>query len=281
MTIDTAAPPMATPVRTASPRRLLMCRPTHFEVSYSINPWMDPDAPVDQVRALRQWEALRAAYEALGHRVEVIDPVPGLPDMVFAANGGVIHGGRAMAPNFTHRQRQPEGDAYRAWFEAAGLSPAVQASEQNEGEGDILTIGGLMLAGTGFRTSREAHREVSRFFDVPVISLELVDPRFYHLDTALAVLDDATIAYYPGAFSAASNAELERLFPHAIRASERDAEAFGLNAMSDGKHVVLSAGAVGLHEQLRAHGFVPIGVDTSELLKAGGSAKCCTLEIRS
>lgn len=267
--------------RSATPRHFLMCRPSHFEVSYVINPWMDTEVRVDTARAIAQWDVLRGTYESLGHRVDVIDPIAGLPDMVFAANGGIVHGGRALASSFTHPQRQPEGEAYRAWFEAAGLTPAVQATCQNEGEGDVLSIGDVMLAGTGFRTSRDAHAEVARFFGLEVVTLELVDPRFYHLDTALTVLDDTTIAYFPGAFSAASVAVLQERFPAAITASAADAAAFGLNAMSDGRHVMLSASATGLNDQLRAEGFIPIGIDTSELLKAGGSAKCCTLEIRS
>lgn len=281
MTLQTSPERTEIPVRSASPRHILMCRPSHFEVSYAINPWMDPTVPVDQARAIAQWEIVRETYKGLGHRVEVIDPIDGLPDMVFAANGGIVHGGRALAARFTHVERQLEGAAYRAWFEAAGLTPAVQATHQNEGEGDVLTIGDIMLAGTGFRTSRDAHREIAEFFGVEVVTLELVDPRFYHLDTALTVLDDTTIAYFPGAFSAASNAVLQGRFPSAIIASEDDAAAFGLNAMSDGLNVIVSDRAVGLHEQLRQHGFNPVGVETSELLKAGGSAKCCTLEIRS
>ncbi len=136
-----------------------------------------------------------------------------------------------------------------------------------------------MLAGTGFRTDHRAHDEVQELFGVPVISLQLVDPRFYHLDTALAVLGDDDIAYYPEAFSPGSRAVLQRLFPDAVLADEQDAVVLGLNAVSDGRHVVLPAAAHGLAEQLRDRGYVAIGVDLSELLKAGGSVKCCTLEI--
>jgi N-dimethylarginine dimethylaminohydrolase len=113
-----------------------------------------------------------------------------------------------------------------------------------------------------------------------VIGLTLIDPRFYHLDTALAVLDDTTVAYYPGAFSAGSRDVLQRLFPDAVLATEQDAAVLGLNAVSDGRHVVLSDRAIGLAGELRLRGFEPIGVDLSELLKAGGSVKCCTLELR-
>jgi N-dimethylarginine dimethylaminohydrolase len=122
---------------------------------------------------------------------------------------------------------------------------------------------------------------VQELFGVPVISLQLVDPRFYHLDTALAVLGDHDVAYYPEAFSPGSRAVLQRLFPDAILACEADATVLGLNAVSDGRNVVLPSAATDLANQLRARGYTPVGVDLSELLKAGGSVKCCTLEIRA
>lgn len=267
------------PEEHAARRRFLMCRPDHFEVSYAINPWMDTSTPVDRERAIGQWEELRATYVAYGHDVETVAPVPGLPDMVFAANGGIAIGNRAMAARFLHPERQPESDAYQDWFEQQGHGSVVRATDDNEGQGDFLLAGEVMLAGTGFRTSVAAHREVERYFGVPVVTLELVDPRFYHLDTALAVLDGTTVAYYPPAFTEASNVLLRRLFPDAILATEEDAAVLGLNAVSDGHHVFLSSAAHGLHARLRERGFTPVGIDLSELLKAGGSVKCCTLEL--
>lgn len=151
----------------------------------------------------------------------------------------------------------------------------------NEGEGDFLAAGELILAGTGFRTEPAAHREAQEFFGRPVVSLQLTDPRYYHLDTALAVLDDHTIAYYPPALSPGSRQALRRLFPDAIEASDHDAETFGLNAVSDGYHVVLPAAATDLTRALRVRGYEPVPVELSEFLKAGGGAKCCTLEIRT
>lgn len=263
------------------PKHFLMCRPDHFDVTYAINPWMDPSKPVDTALAVAQWEDLRTIYTDLGHRVDVIEQAEDLPDMVYAANGGVVFGGRALAARFTHVERQPEGALYLDWFAGAGLTATAQATQQNEGEGDFLVIGNLILAGTGFRTSVAAHHEVQAYFGVPVVSLELVDSRFYHLDTALSVLDDRNIAYYPPAFSEASQAVLGQLFPAAILATDEDADVLGLNAVSDGLNVILSDKAVALHQQYRDHGYNPIGVDLSELLKGGGSVKCCTLEVRS
>ncbi len=284
---STAPAPAATS-RRAAPRHFLMCPPTYFDVVYAINPWMDLSVPVDRGRAVAQWEALRAAYEAHGHRVDVVDPVPGLPDMVYAANGGTVVGGKALAARFAFPQRQPEGAAYESWFATVGaergLTSLGQASDTNEGEGDLLLAGDVLLAGTGFRTTRAAHEEAGRLLGVPVVTLELVDPRFYHLDTALAVLDtegrSPRIAYYPGAFSPASRAVLAERYPDAILATEADAAVLGLNAVSDGRHVFLTDRATGMHAQLREHGYVPVGVDLSELLKGGGSVKCCTLELR-
>ena len=274
------APSGALAARTPTARRYLMCRPEHFEVAYAINPWMDPARPVDRALAVRQWESLRATYERLGHTVELIDPVPGLPDMVFAANGGLVYGGRALGARFTHPQRAAEGPAYLARLRSAGLDVVVEPSHVNEGEGDFVVVGDRVLAGTGYRTDPGAHREAAEVLEVDVLTLELVDPRFYHLDTCLAALDGSNIAYYPEAFSAAGRDLLETLYPDAVLAERADAEVLGLNFVSDGRHVVLTQDAVGLAGQLREAGYEPVPVDLSELLKAGGSVKCCTMELR-
>ncbi|RDI67094.1 dimethylargininase [Nocardia pseudobrasiliensis] len=278
--VATLPAPEPAGVRQPTPRRYLMCRPDHFDVYYAINPWMDVTTPVDRALALAQWENLRATFERHGHSVEVIAGEPGLPDMVFAANGGLVIGDRALSARFANAERVAEGPAYHAWLAGRGLVEVLAAAETNEGEGDFTVVGERILAGTGFRSSPAAHREVERFFGLPVITLELVDPRFYHLDTAVMALAD-TIAYYPAAFSSASAALLARLYPDAIIATEADAVVLGLNGVCDGKHVFLSDRAVALSEQLRDRGFEPVGIDLSELLKAGGSVKCCTLEMHA
>jgi N-dimethylarginine dimethylaminohydrolase len=266
--------------RAARPRRFLMCPPSHFDVTYSINPWMEPDRPTDTDLAVRQWERLRSLYLGLGHEVEQIPALPGLPDMVFAANGATVVDGRVLAARFRHPERVPEAPAYLSWLAARGYA-VHEARFVNEGEGDYLFAGDRILAGTGFRTDLRSHAEAQRVFGRPVVSLQLVDPRYYHLDTALAVLDHEEVMYYPGAFSPASRATLRRLYPDAVLATDADAEVFGLNAVSDGLHVVLADRATDLAEELAYRGFVPIGVDLSELMKSGGSAKCCTLELRA
>jgi N-dimethylarginine dimethylaminohydrolase len=257
-----------------------MCRPVYFDVVYSINPWMEPGKPTDTGLAMLQWDRLRRIYAGLGHRVELISPVPDLPDMVFAANAATVVDGRVLSARFRYSQRAAEASAYLRWFRERNY--LVREAEQvNEGEGDYLVTGERILAGSGFRTDLRSHAEAQRFLGLPVVGLTLVDPRFYHLDTALAVLDHEEIMYYPAAFSAESQAVLRELYPDAIVGTEADAEVFGFNAVSDGRHVVLPHLATRLAGDLRARGFVPIGVDLSEFLKSGGSAKCCTLEIRA
>lgn len=265
--------------REQRPRRYLMCRPTYFQVVSALNPWMHPDQPVDTALAIAQWELLRQTYTDLSHQVELIDPVPGLPDMVFAANGGIVIDGRAMGVSFVHPERQPESGPYLARLR--DIDPdAVAPTVTNEGEGDVLLVGDTILAGYGFRNDRSAGQEIQEFFGRPVIDLHLIDPRFYHLDTALTVLSDSEIAYLPSAFTPGSRRVLERMFPDAVIASERDAVVFGLNAVSDGLNVVVSAEATGFIDALGERGFKPWGVEMSELRKAGGGAKCCTLELR-
>ena len=279
----TITAPSQRATRVATPLTVLMCRPSHFTVSYRINPWMNPDSPTDTSRAVAQWEALRDAYKQLKFEVHEIDPIHGLPDMVFAANGGLVIDGVAYTASFHYPQRQPEGPAYATWLHGAGYD-VRHASVVNEGEGDFLAVGDIILAGHGFRTDPASHDEAARVFGRKVVALRLVRPEFYHLDTALAVLDGRPghehIAYLPGAFDADSLALLRDRFPDAIEVSEEDAAVFGLNAVSDGLHVITAARATGFHDQLREHGYEPIGVDLSELLLGGGGVKCCTLALR-
>ena len=269
---------LATPRRMRRTRRYAMTPPAFFAVEYAINPWMDVATPVDVHLAQAQWEALRQTYLRLGHNVDLIEPAPGLPDMVYAANGGFIAHDIAIVARFRFAERDGECRAYAEWMSSLGYRP-VSTRYVNEGQGDLLMVGDMVLAGYGFRTDRRAHSEISAALGLPVVSLELVDPRFYHLDTALAVLDDHTIALYPPAFSAAAQDQLRTLFPDAIVVGSADAYVLGLNAVSDGLHVVLPSATTGFATQLREAGFEPVGVDLSELLKGGGSVKCCTLEV--
>jgi N-dimethylarginine dimethylaminohydrolase len=268
--------------RMPTTRRYLMCPPRFFAVEYSINPWMDPSRPMDRDLAEQQWTKLHDTYVELGHKVETIEPQPGLPDMVFAANSATVVDGRVLGANFRAPQRAAEADHYRRWFMANGYHDVVMPTKINEAEGDFAWTGRYLLAGTGFRTDSGAHAEAQEVLGVPVVSLQLTDPRYYHLDTALFVLneDEPNIAYYPGAFSLGSQRVLTRLFPQAVIATAADAECFGLNAVSDGRNVILPTEAKALAAQLECHGYAPIFVDISELKKSGGGPKCCTMEIR-
>jgi len=189
-----------------------------------------------------------------------------------------------LGVRFRHAERAPEAAAYMSWFRDHGY-PVHEPAFVNEGEGDILVAGhpvtgGTVLAGHGLRSDEAAAGELASVFGRRVVSLRLVDSRFYHLDTALCVLDASTAMYYPAAFDDAGRATLASLFDELIEAKDEDAEVLGLNAVSDGRHVVLAAQAVELARSLSARGFEPVPVDMSELLKAGGGAKCCTLELR-
>jgi N-dimethylarginine dimethylaminohydrolase len=260
-------------------RTYLMCPPDYFTVEYAINPWMNPDQPVDLALAKRQWERLRATYTSLGHTVRIIDPEPGLPDMVFAANGATVIGGNVLGSRFKHPERHPEGAAYMNWFRRSGYQ-VFDPVHVNEGEGDIVYAGRAVIAGYGFRSEFAVSGEAEATFGLPVISVRLVDPRFYHLDTAMIVLDEYTAAYYPAAFDEPGQAALAKHFPELIEAKDADADALGLNGISDGRTVVLPVQAEGLARDVTAAGFTVVPVDMSEFKKAGGGPKCCTLELR-
>jgi N-dimethylarginine dimethylaminohydrolase len=258
-----------------------MVRPTYFDVEYSSNPLIDPGKPTSSELAVVQWEWLYRLYLELGHRVDQIDPRPGLPDMVFAASGATVVDGHVLVARFRHADRADESAVFLDWFKTRGYRRVRQAKWVSEGGRDHLVAGPRILAGSWWGSSTQAHEELHETLGRPVVELTVVEPRYYQLDTALAVLDDDAIMYYPPAFSADSRRVLDDLYPDAIRATDEDAAGFGLNAVSDGRHVVLPEAATGLIAQLRARGFEPIGADVSELLRAGGAVRSCTLELHA
>jgi N-dimethylarginine dimethylaminohydrolase len=278
-TLETTPSPSAPSVPATKPT-VLMCRPEHFTVSYRINPWMHPEDPTDTSLALKQWTVLYDTYVDLGFAVDLIESLPGLPDMVYAANGGFVLDGIAYGAKFHYPERQPEGPAYMDWFRSQGLD-VREPKATNEGEGDFLLVGDTILAASGFRSDTSSHQEIADIYGRDVVSLQLVNPSYYHLDTALAVIDPTTIAYLPSAFDEASLSILRERYPDAIIATEEDAAFLGLNSFSDGHNVVIADRATTFAKDLAERGYNPIGVDLSELLLGGGGVKCCTLELRA
>lgn len=266
-------------------KAILMCPPTYFEVAYEINAWMHVGTVIDVELAKRQWQALYDTYQDLGYKVELIEPVRGLPDMVFAANGALVIEGKVFSTHFGEHaaERQGETPAYEAWFRENGFTNIYQPKHPSEGEGDILYGAGCdtIFAGYGQRrSSKTSHPELAEFFGKEVVSMHLVDPFFYHLDTAMSPIDNDTVMYYPGAFTEEGRAELEKRFKNKIYATREDAMGFGLNTVSDGENVVLSEAATDLIQQLKDRGYNPIGRDMTEFRKSGGAVKCCSLELR-
>lgn len=266
--------------RTATVRAYLMCPPTYFDVVYAINDWMDPAVRVDTDIAMTQWVELVRTYRSLGHHVAIIEPIAGLPDMVFVTDSGLVVDGVAMGARYRSAQRADEAAHVLRWLNRNGYPEARAPEFINEGEGDFLVVGDVILAGTGFRSDPRSHPEVADRLGKQVLTLNLIDPTYYHLNTALGVLDDSTIAYLPKAFAPDSLTLLRERFPDAVIADEADTAWLGLNLVSDGYNVVLPAQAGGLAEQLSARGFRPVPVDFAEFRKSGGGIKCATLELR-
>jgi N-dimethylarginine dimethylaminohydrolase len=268
----------------STPDKILMCPPDYFEVDYVINPWMDGHSgQLDLALARDQWETLRAALAECAE-VVLLEPRPGLPDLVFTANAGLVYGNRAVPSHFMPHERRPEEPFLRAWFEAKGFDVRVLPDTVAfEGAGDaLIDRGGPWLwTGHGFRTELEAHDYLRRWFDLEVVSIRLVDPRFYHIDTCLCPLDGGYLLYHPPAFDEASRAEIERRVPRdkLIPVSVENAGHFACNAVNVGRRIFMNRTGSRLVEALEARGFRVTQLGLSEFLKAGGSAKCLTLKL--
>jgi N-dimethylarginine dimethylaminohydrolase len=258
-----------------------MCPPDYYGIEYEINPWMDRRRPADAALAAKQWRALydRLTTE-LGATVELLTPVQGLPDLVFTANAGLVAGEKFIRSNFRFPQRQREGPVFEAWFKERGyqIVPLPEAG-CFEGEGDALPVGKTVFAGYRMRSDIRSHQTIGEILGCEVLSLELADPRFYHLDTCFCPLDDRTALYFPEAFDDYGRKVIEASVPEPIPVAPEDALRFGCNAVVVGKNVVLQAGCEGLSRDLRRRGFTVHALDLSEFHKAGGSAKCLVLRL--
>lgn len=261
-------------------KRVLMCPPTYFDIEYEINVWMHTsDQPAEET-AQSQWQKLYDIYtKQLGWQLELIEPVQGLPDMVFATDCCLIIDDKVFLSSFRHPQRQPETGHFEGWFRENGYSDIKRSGNFFEGGGDTLLCGDKILAGHGFRSAPEAADELREFFGLEVIPLKIIDPRFYHLDTSLAVLSDDTVAFYPEALDPESQERLRAAVPNLIEATLQEAEGFGLNAVSDGRTIITSNESPSLLAKYHQAGFEVIGTPILEFRKSGGGVKCLTLEL--
>lgn len=258
-----------------------MCPPDYFDIEYEINPWMHQDDQPTNETAHQQWDKLYDIYvHQMGWQVKLIDAVKGLPDMVFATDCCLMIDGKAMLSSFYYPERRGETAHFETWLKSNGYTNLQKADNFFEGGGDMLVCGEKILAGYGFRSSIESHDQMRQFFNREVVSLRITDPNFYHLDTSLAVLSADTVAFYPGAIDSDSQNRLRSAVPNVIEATLEEAQAFGLNAVSDGQTIITSNASESLLQKYRQAGFKVIGTPILEFRKSGGGVKCLTLELR-
>jgi len=264
--------------------RFLMCSPKHYDVDYVINPWMEGNIhKSSRDRAVEQWHQL---YHNLKDRslVDLVEPQPGWPDMVFTANAGLVLGKNVVLSRFLHKERQGEEPYFKEWFESKGYTVYELPKDLPfEGAGDALLdrAGRWLWAGYGFRSELDAHPYLAKWLDIEVVSLKLIDERFYHLDTCFCPLTDGYLLYYPPAFDFYSNRTIEMRVPEdkRIALDEPDAVNFACNAVNVDKTVVMNKASDNLKQRLAEIGFEVVETPLTEFLKAGGAAKCLTLRV--
>ena len=256
----------------------LMCAPSHFTVRYSINPWMDPGRAVDSARADQQWRALVTALGRRGVHIKLIDQDPDHPDMVFTANAGFVHGGRVVLSRFACRERRGEEPRFADWFARRGYE-VMEVGEPFEGAGDAFLFRDHVIAGWGWRSTRAGVEAAAELLGLPCVPLRLTDPRFYHLDTCLSILDSDTILWYPAAFDCDAGRALEALCARLIPIAEPEALQLACNSVTSGSAVYTTGASPRLRRSLAAAGFDLHGLVLDEFLKAGGGARCLTLPL--
>jgi N-dimethylarginine dimethylaminohydrolase len=260
--------------------QILMCPPDYYGIEYEINPWMSRQKQADHQQATRQWADLRHTLEAAGANILLLDPVAGLPDLVFTANAAMIYRDSAVLAHFRYPQRRGEEAYDDAWLRAAGFTVHYLPGDVFfEGAGDALFCGDTLFAGYRIRSDIRGHQQIGAMFSCRVIPLELVDPYYYHLDTCFCPLASGRAIYYPGAFDDYGRRALTEAIDELIPVGSDEARRFACNAVVVGRTVVTNTGCPELHEALKARGFEPRETPLDEFVKAGGSAKCLTLRL--
>ena len=260
--------------------RILMCPPDHYGIEYEINPWMHVDQGATRERAQAQWRRLRDALRDLGVTVELMTPRPGLPDLVFTANAGLVFGNRFFSSSFRHEVRARESPYFDAWFAEHGFTVEhLPDGVYFEGAGDALFCGQTLFAGYRIRSDVRGHQYLGKALGCQVLPLELINPRFYHLDTCFCPLKPGEALCHPAAFDAYGRKVLEAHVPRLLTVAEDEAKRFGCNAVVVGKTVITNSGCPRLHAGLRKWGYEPVSVELDEFIKSGGSAKCLTLRL--
>jgi N-dimethylarginine dimethylaminohydrolase len=257
-----------------------MCRPDYYGIEYEINPWMSRSRGSTKERAHQQWNALYELLGNLGVAVELLTPQSGLPDLVFTANAGLVFHNRFFSSRFRHEVRARETPHNDAWFAAHGFTVEhLPPGMYFEGAGDALFCGPVLFAGYRIRSDVQGHQFLAQALGKLVLPLELINPRFYHLDTCFCPLAPGEAIYYPAAFDAYGRKVLEAHIPRLLAVHEDEAHRFGCNAVVVGKTVVLNTGCERLAADLRSWGYETRATELDEFLKAGGSAKCLTLRL--
>jgi N-dimethylarginine dimethylaminohydrolase len=256
-----------------SVKKVLLCRPSNFDVDYIINPYMRPHS-VDKAKALRQWNKLVVALKNENIEVEVIEQAKGVPDMVFATDQGIIRKNEVLLANFRYPERQKERPYYREWFQEHGYTIQSLSNVFPFEGGDTLFFGDMLLVGTGFRASVSSCEELSHNLDIDVLPLRLTDAKYYHLDTALLIIDSKTAFYYPSAFSLNSKNLLKTVVRNLHELSQEQAEAFAANSFVSGDTVFIQSGISGFKRKLEVLDKKVIEIDVSEFKKAGGGIHC-------
>jgi N-dimethylarginine dimethylaminohydrolase len=259
----------------------LMCRPTFYGIEYEINPWMDVRRQADRRLAIRQWlELRRVLEEEIKARVLTIRARPGLPDMCFAANAGLVRGNTFIPGRFRHQERAGEEPFFRGWFRRRGYRIAALPEDYRfEGGGDALFVGKNLFAGYYFRSDVQTHAFLGISLGRRVFSLALTDRRFYHLDTCFSPIGPSAAIYYPGAFDRYSLSVLRRNVKDLLQVTPEEALQFACNAIVVGKKAVISKPCCRLARELEGRGFTVYRLDFSEFMKAGGAARCLTLSL--
>ncbi|XP_063679980.1 uncharacterized protein ZK1307.1-like [Bolinopsis microptera] len=279
-------------------KRVMMVPPQHFDVIHkNLNAHMSCSKPVNKVKAVSQWQALRETFNNLGLHTDICPAAPGEVDMVFAANSAIVLNNKALIAKMAVEPRRTESAHFANWFRNQGFE--VEELEKIgkpymfcEGNAEFSPTHDLSryFFGWGQRTAESSYELVLDFFSLDkkdAFKVRLIDERFYHLDVSMAPLSLGHVMLYPGAFDEASLKNVYDALGSRDKVIELTLEEglqFSCNCVSfisnDLEAVVVAPHfSDRLGNVLQDLGYKCVQIDYDQFLLSGGAVRCCVVDI--
>lgn len=261
-------------------QKVVLCEPQYMEIKEVINDVQKEyiEDNIDRSLAISQHHEFEQTLRNAGVEVIKLKPSKNHPEQVFTRDIGFSLGNRLFISEMANPIRQGEEQVLAQWMKDHDIFYKKLSTHSIEG-GDVIVDGKRVFIGMSHRTSKKAIQALQRElpdFEIRPISF---NPKYLHLDCVFNILSSKDALIFPDAFDKKTVDLLSSLY-QLIEVSESEQFSMGTNVLSIGQSRVLSLPINGdVNQQMRQRGYEVLEVDFSEIIKSGGSFRCCSMPI--